>query len=155
MPRASFLLRPCGVAAMGVAAGGVVTVQAMMGMAAIVTMPVTVTGLDRHRNGQKNGGRYEESHHNSLPLSCVMSGVRPEQARSPDAGWTCVAQPEGRHYRAMADRMRCEPDPAEALVKIQLRRRRGHMIRAMAHSRIVRRDFGKRFRLCRGVLQQP
>jgi len=87
MPRASFLLRPCGPAAMGGTAGGMVTVNFAMSLASVVTIPVTVTGLHWHGNGQKNSGRYEESHHNSLPLSCVLSGVRPEQARSPDAGW--------------------------------------------------------------------
>jgi hypothetical protein len=76
MPRASFLLRPSSPAVMDGSARGVVTVHFVMNIAAVVTMPVTVTGLRRYRNGQKNGGRYEESHHNSLPLSIVMSGVR-------------------------------------------------------------------------------
>jgi hypothetical protein len=53
----------------GEAAGGVVTVQMLMSVVTMGTMPVTMTGLRRNGNGQKNGGRYEESHHNSLPLS--------------------------------------------------------------------------------------
>jgi hypothetical protein len=80
----------------GEAAGGVVAVQLVMSMVTIVTVPVTMTmtGLCRHGNGQKNGGRYEESHHNSLPLSLRYERRPPEQARSPDAGWACVPQPE-------------------------------------------------------------
>jgi hypothetical protein len=75
----------------GKAPGGVVAVRMAMNRVTMVTMPVTMTGLCRHGNGQKNSGRYEGSHHNSLPLSLVMSGVRPEQARSPAAGWACAA----------------------------------------------------------------
>ena len=88
------LLRPRGLAAMGGAPSGVMAVHTVMSVVTMVTMPVTVTGVCRHRNGQKNGSRYEGSHHNSLPLSFVMSGVRPERARSPDAGWASAAQPE-------------------------------------------------------------
>src|SRR5262249_43271340 len=108
MPLASCLLWPCGPAVMREAPGGVVTVYVVISMVDMLTMPVTVTGLCRHGNGQKNGGRYEGSRHNSLPLSFVMSGVSPEQARSPDAGWARAAQPERRHCQAMAGRMRCE-----------------------------------------------
>jgi hypothetical protein len=39
-----------------------------MRVVTIASMPVTMTGLGWHGNGQKNGGRYEDSHHNSLPL---------------------------------------------------------------------------------------
>jgi hypothetical protein len=86
MPFGSCLPVRTGPAVTAGVAGGVMTVGIVMGVVTVLTMPVTVTGLCRHGNGQKNGGRYEESHHNSLPLSFVMSGVLPEQARSPDAG---------------------------------------------------------------------
>jgi hypothetical protein len=109
MAFASYRLRPCRPAVTGEGASGVVTVHMVMNMVTIVTVPVTMTSLCRHGNGQKNGGRYEGSHHNSLPLSFVLGGIRPEQARSPDASWTRWAQPEGCHCRAAAGRMRCEP----------------------------------------------
>src|SRR5262245_53906659 len=51
MPLASRLLRPCGPAVMDGAAGSVVTVQIVMSLVTMVTMPVTMTGLYRHGNG--------------------------------------------------------------------------------------------------------
>jgi hypothetical protein len=81
---------------MGGAAGCVVTIDVVVSMVTVATMPVTMAGLRRHRNGQKNCGRYEESHHNSLPLYFCYER-RPAGASEVSGRWLrSHAQPERR-----------------------------------------------------------
>jgi hypothetical protein len=98
MPYASRSGRPCGPAvAIGGAAARLVAMAMVMSMVTVITMPVTMTGLRRHRNGQKNGGRYEESHHNSLPLYFCYER-RPAGASEVSGRWPrSHAQPERHH----------------------------------------------------------